>query len=174
MAARTCHTFYPHGSLPIIAAALIAAGFSMAAWGQDIRQPQRGAVGQPLGTQGQATGQPRANVRQPGSLGQQGQAQQQPGQPATGQPSANTFIPASPRQPAGVGPLPRAVGGAPQQQPIQVLQPAWFPLPQAQSQHVEKVLDYWQQRSAKVKTFQCKFRRWKYDPVFLRPAPTAN
>lgn len=51
------------------------------------------------------------------------------------------------------------------------MQPAWFPLPPAQQDHMVKVLQFWEKRTSKIKTYHCKFRRWKYDPVFLPPAP---
>jgi TIGR03009 family protein len=31
---------------------------------------------------------------------------------------------------------------------------------------IEQVLQYWEARSETIKTFECKFKRWDYDPVF--------
>jgi TIGR03009 family protein len=44
--------------------------------------------------------------------------------------------------------------------------------PQEEAQ-VDRILNVWQQRSAGVKTFECSFKRWEYDPVFPRPDPDA-
>lgn len=37
--------------------------------------------------------------------------------------------------------------------------------PQEQAE-VDRVLDLWEKRSAAVKTFECRFKRWEYDPTF--------
>ncbi len=44
-----------------------------------------------------------------------------------------------------------------------------FQLTAQQQAAVERVLNTWQQRSGKVKTFSCGFTRWEYDPVFGQP-----
>ncbi|MCA9175402.1 MAG: TIGR03009 domain-containing protein [Planctomycetales bacterium] len=114
---------------------------------QDIRQPGRpqarpGTTGQPVAPQ-QGFGQrpmQQGQVRQPT---QPGQATQAPGN-QIGQPQVqHGFIPA--------------------------LKPAWEPLPPEHQQAVDRVLAYWAQRSSKIKTYECTFARWKYDPVFLPP-----
>lgn len=40
------------------------------------------------------------------------------------------------------------------------------PLKPDEQQHLDQLLAYWQQRSAKVKTYSCKFVRWEYDMTF--------
>ena len=112
--------------------------------------------------------------------------QQAPGQPVQQQPNrAYGPLPASGpptiRQAQGsVGPQP--IRQASDQQPIRPpmgnsglppapapiapQQPAWFPLEDAQQKWVDQILSFWEQESSKVKTFECKFQRWEYDPVF--------
>ncbi|MDX1963042.1 MAG: hypothetical protein SFX18_07805 [Pirellulales bacterium] len=97
--------------------------------------------------------------------------------------------------PAPAGQLPPAVNGQPQlqngQQPLQNGQlplqngppPVGQPLPgippvaiqkinqpfqltPQQFQELEQILDAWEKTSAQVKTFQCDFTRWEYDPVW--------
>jgi TIGR03009 family protein len=58
----------------------------------------------------------------------------------------------------GIVPVPAA--------PVMPQQPAWFPLAPEQQQWVDQILRYWEQESSKVRTFECKFQRWEYDPVF--------
>ena len=45
--------------------------------------------------------------------------------------------------------------------------PPGFPLPADEQQYVEKVLDYWQQTSDKVKHYKCDFLRYDYDTEFV-------
>ncbi len=52
------------------------------------------------------------------------------------------------------------------QPPVAPQVPAGFQLNQLQQAALNAVLDSWQQQSAKIKTFQCSFERWEYDPVF--------
>lgn len=58
---------------------------------------------------------------------------------------------------AAAGPMPRAMAQTP---------PAPFDLTPEQVADVERVLRLWEQRSAGVKTFECRFKRWDYDRVF--------
>jgi TIGR03009 family protein len=44
-----------------------------------------------------------------------------------------------------------------------------FQLTAQQEANLDWVLNAWQQRSAKVKTFECTFTRWEYDAVFGDP-----
>jgi TIGR03009 family protein len=39
------------------------------------------------------------------------------------------------------------------------------PLDPALQQYLENVLQYWQQSTAKIQRYQCKFTRWQYDPT---------
>lgn len=41
--------------------------------------------------------------------------------------------------------------------------PPGFPLPADEQQYIEKVLDYWQQTSDRVKQYKCDFLRYEYD-----------
>lgn len=41
--------------------------------------------------------------------------------------------------------------------------PPGFPLPADEQQYIERVLDYWQQTSDKVKHYKCEFLRYEYD-----------
>lgn len=51
---------------------------------------------------------------------------------------------------------------APQQQPVG--QP--FQLSPVEQQFVDQILHEWEDRGEEVKTFDCQFERWEYDPVF--------
>lgn len=44
-------------------------------------------------------------------------------------------------------------------------QPEWYPLDPKVEQWVDTVLRYWEERSNKVKTLECKFQKWEYDPA---------
>ena len=57
------------------------------------------------------------------------------------------------------------IGAAPAA-PIAPQQPSWFPLEEAQQKWVDQILAFWEQESSKIKTFECKFDRFDYDPVF--------
>ncbi len=76
--------------------------------------------------------------------------------------------PARPDQPVEPRhPTLHARPGAPQTRPAQPAAPqAPFVLDAQQQQHVDWVLKAWEQRSAQVKTFICKFVRREYDEVF--------
>jgi TIGR03009 family protein len=41
-----------------------------------------------------------------------------------------------------------------------------FQLSAVEEQFVDQILQQWENQSAQVKTFDCKFERWEYDPVF--------
>lgn len=45
-------------------------------------------------------------------------------------------------------------------------QPDWFPLPAEQQQHIDQLLDFWQQSSDKIRQCTCDFTRWDYDPTY--------
>ncbi len=44
--------------------------------------------------------------------------------------------------------------------------PKEFRLDAKQQQWVDQVLGYWEKRTSEIKTYQCDFKRWEYDPVF--------
>src|SRR3954452_23368760 len=52
------------------------------------------------------------------------------------------------------------------QPPVAPQVPNGFQLNQLQQTALDTVLNAWQQQSAKIKTFQCSFERWEYDPFF--------
>jgi TIGR03009 family protein len=54
------------------------------------------------------------------------------------------------------------------QQAPQPPRPPFTLTPQEQAE-VDHVLDLWEQRNNKIKTFDCEFTRWTYDAVFGRP-----
>jgi TIGR03009 family protein len=65
------------------------------------------------------------------------------------------------RQPAG-----RALVPAAQPAPASPQVPSWVPLDAAHQKWVDDILGYWEARSNKIKTFECGFYRYEYDPVF--------
>jgi len=79
------------------------------------------------------------------------QIPQQTGRPPANQPPANR-TPAAPGQAAN------------RKQPAITADP--FKLTAKEVKRLEEVLGYWQTRSSKVKTYECKFVRWQYDSVF--------
>ncbi len=64
-----------------------------------------------------------------------------------------------PSQPAQLG-QPAAVNA----QPGLVAPP--FQLSPVEQQFVDQILQMWEDSSSKIKTFDCRFERWEYDPVF--------
>jgi TIGR03009 family protein len=58
---------------------------------------------------------------------------------------------------------------------IPVQAPAWIPLPVEHEKYLDQVLGYWQESSAKIKRYRCRFTRWEYDGVFMaRDAKTGE
>jgi TIGR03009 family protein len=47
------------------------------------------------------------------------------------------------------------------------LQPEWYPLDPKVQQWVDSVLTFWEQRSDQVKTLECTFQKWEYDPSYM-------
>ncbi len=88
-------------------------------------------------------------IRQPQGPVQQGPIQQGPALPP-GTPPAR--------------PLSEAIG--PLAPPPGPQQPAWIPLAPDHEKWVNQVLQYWEQRSNKIKALTCQFTRWEYEPAF--------
>jgi TIGR03009 family protein len=69
----------------------------------------------------------------------------------------------------------KAVQGPPQAttpaQQQQLATQAPFQLTANEQKRMDQILGFWEVRSSKVKTYQCKFTRWEYDPVFGPPNP---
>ncbi len=40
--------------------------------------------------------------------------------------------------------------------------------------YLDKILNFWEHKSAQIKTFECKFTRWDYDPSMIRDPNTAR
>jgi TIGR03009 family protein len=59
-------------------------------------------------------------------------------------------------------------GGAQAQPPQRPQTPAGFPLPAKDQQRVDQILNYWQDQTGKIKTFECKFIRNNWDDVFKK------
>jgi len=76
---------------------------------------------------------------------------------ASGVPVAQTGQPTV--QPAQLGP-PQPVNTQPS-----VAAPP-FQLSPVEQQFVDQILKMWEDSSSKIKTFDCRFERWEYDPVF--------
>jgi TIGR03009 family protein len=55
---------------------------------------------------------------------------------------------------------------APEQRPAPEQPPGPPQLTPQDEAQVDRILKLWEQRSAAVKTFDCSFKRWEYDPVF--------
>ncbi len=45
-----------------------------------------------------------------------------------------------------------------------------FQLDAVEQQFVDQILQMWENEGAKIKTFDCRFERWEYDPVFGPPS----
>lgn len=132
--------------------------------GQSTQQPNRTSV------YGPAVGAPAAQPnRQQPQQGQQFQVQPAQAQQPVGQAGpANAQGPI--RQPGLVNPNAPGVPGA-NVPKVQVVppgvgpqQPEWFPLDPKVQAWVDQVLIFWEKRSDQVKTLECKFQKWEYDP----------
>lgn len=73
--------------------------------------------------------------------------------------SPNTVRPASAQQPAPQNASPRAA----------IKAPSFIPLSEAHQNYINKVLEYWQNRTTKVDRYRCTFERWQFDTVFGPP-----
>ncbi len=78
-------------------------------------------------------------------------------------------------QPSGV-PAPGAEAVAPGRAaaPQPSLLPPPFVLSPAEQANLERVLKAWEERSAAIKTFECDFTRWEFDPVAASPNEPAR
>lgn len=81
------------------------------------------------------------------------------GVPAATAPSG--YVPPSTVPPTGIG-TPGANRSAASQPS---LLPPPFVLSPVEQAHLERVLKAWEERSAAIKTFECDFTRWEFDPV---------
>jgi TIGR03009 family protein len=89
------------------------------------------------------------------------------------QPHAQTANPAAPMSvggptapttpQGGTGNMPGGLGQALPEAPMGVA--PFPPLDPALQQYLGNVLQYWQQSTAKIQRYQCKFTRWQYDPT---------
>jgi TIGR03009 family protein len=90
-----------------------------------------------------------------------------PGGPRVADSTPTITIPAAgatpiQQPPAGQMPNAGAPAATPAPQP-----PQWaLQIDPKEAKWVEEVLGYWEARSNKIKTFECKFKRWDYDPIF--------
>ncbi|WP_425617394.1 TIGR03009 domain-containing protein [Anatilimnocola sp. NA78] len=119
-------------------------------------RPAQGSVYGPLPSQ---TGQAVANENNP-AIGAQGQVMQAAGQqpirqPGPGAAGQGIVVPGNP-----LG-APRAAA------PASPLQPEWFPLDPKVQAWVDDVLRFWEERSDKIKTLECNFQKWEYDPSYM-------
>ena len=67
-------------------------------------------------------------------------------------------------------PLPQQGAASQPQQPP----PAPFTLTPQEESQLDNVLKAWEQKSKDIKTFDCSFKRWEYDPVFPKPNADPN
>lgn len=82
---------------------------------------------------------------------------------AAGSPPSPSISPGSvgPHQPRAVTPDDALTGNA--------LLPPPFTLNPYEQEQLERVLKAWQERSSRIKTFECDFTRWEFDPVWGPP-----
>lgn len=97
------------------------------------------------------------------SQSQQGPGQLSPNYPVypvqPGSPSVSTNLPPN-------GPS-QGLVVSPQSSGNQVPPP--FVLSPAEQEQLDRVLAAWEERSSKIKTFECEFTRWEFDPVWGPP-----
>jgi len=125
--------------------------------GQGQYQPAQGSV---YGPQPAQNRQAPANAQQNPAFNAQGQVIQATGQQPIRQPGAPGVAGQPiPVQGAPGGPLPAA--------PASPMQPEWFPLDPKVQEWVDNVLRYWEERSDKIKTLECNFQKWEYDPSYM-------
>jgi TIGR03009 family protein len=174
-------------TISLAAGPLAAQNYQPAPATQQGAAPSRYAPqAQPAGQQGSVYGPavsqaaaPQAAATQYGPQPQQGaqQAQFQQGQVQPGQAQPGQVRPVAGqqpiRQPNGVfNPQANAA-----QDPLNVpraavvpagpVQPEGFPLQPEVQAWVDNVLKFWEQRSDKIKTLQCTFQKWEYDPSYM-------
>ena len=91
--------------------------------------------------------------------------QVQPGVPVPG------VVPGVPGPAGNVSGPTQAVppNGLPGNQPGNDLLPPPFTLTPYEQEQLDRVLAAWEERSAKIRTFECEFTRWEFDPVWGRP-----
>jgi TIGR03009 family protein len=96
----------------------------------------------------------------------------QQAQPSVGATAGQTAPVGVEQQAAALGQPLAQVAAAPNQlgQPMAVAPQnpggAPFVLSPVDQQYVDQILQMWEASSSKIKTFDCKFERWNYDPVF--------
>ncbi|GAB4127381.1 hypothetical protein JCM17478_09190 [Thermopirellula anaerolimosa] len=78
--------------------------------------------------------------------------------------------------PPSAAPAPGATAVVPGQaaSPHPTLLPPPFVLSPAEQAQLERVLKAWEERSAAIKTFECDFTRWEFDPVSGNPSEPAR
>ena len=106
---------------------------------------------------------PRPDYRQPGP--------DQPVQPQTPRLERRPTAPPTGKYQPPNQQYPGARQPAPQQPRQPQPQKSYSPFnltPQEQAQ-VDRALNQWEQRNEKIKTFDCRFKRWRYDVVFGPP-----
>ncbi len=108
----------------------------------------------------QANGQRGAAVQGPSQPIRQAAGQEPIRQPQGQAPFSQTQPQAQPQ----ARPLADAIG--PLAPPPGPQQPAWIPLDPGHEKWVNSVLQYWEERSSKIKALTCQFTKWEYDPVF--------
>lgn len=71
-----------------------------------------------------------------------------------------------PQNPGATGPARPKMAGPQGADPNAIIPCPFKALTKAQQKELDTLLDKWEQRSAGIERFRCKFERWEYDPVF--------
>ena len=87
------------------------------------------------------------------------------GYPSSGYPDRGVPRPGNEQAPQQRQDFPRGPA-APQNPP-----PPPFVLNRDEQVILDRILDSWEKQNGQIKTFKCKFTKWKYDLVFLKPRP---
>lgn len=141
-----------------LGAVLVAVILTHAALGQ---APQPVRAGQPLGQRPQVPAAPQNTA--PRYVAPAAQPAANPGYAQPGAPLPLQMVPRA----GTAGPLPASPQGA----AAQAAPGVPFVLSAAEQAQLERVLQVWEQNSAKVKTFSCKLSKWHYDSVFNAGKP---
>jgi len=90
------------------------------------------------------------------------------GQPAISPRGNNVYVPPATAQPPAV-PNPNQPITPDAAQSANALLPPPFTLTPYEQEQLDRVLRAWEERSSRIKTFECEFTRWEFDPVWGPP-----
>ncbi len=64
----------------------------------------------------------------------------------------------------GIARVADGTGSAPDANPTKTVEPPFPPLSEPEQKYIDQVLQVWESSTSEIKTFECKFKRWVYNP----------